>query len=171
MGAGPTLVVLEHIVSNPLDTVVRPKNKTPRTKSRTHQDVGMAEDGAIEMVLFSAGRVVARTSERFIGTTLGDVWHREGRCRTVNWWAERYPTQPPQRGSGRTPRRLSTEAAAPSIAAAASEAAAPTSTVAASWASWLRERRVDYYCSQVHPHPAVYDCLTVARFFLLSFCV
>ena len=49
----------------------------------------MAEDGAIEMVLFSAGRVVARTSERFIGTTLGDVWHREGRCRTVNWWAER----------------------------------------------------------------------------------
>ena len=171
----------------------------------------MAEDGAIEMVLFSAGRVVARTSERFIGTTLdvwraddpaygekwgnasapgasapctgartvaraaayrwiaaqdpiayesiggacpplGDrfddlrrrkrrcamldhdparclasrwgklrCWHREGRCRTVNWWAERYPTQPPQRGSGRTPRRLSTEAAAPSIAAAASE--------------------------------------------------
>lgn len=214
----------------------------------------MAEDGAIEMVLSSAGRVVARTSERFIGTTLdfwraddpaygekwGNAsalavdlaprllalarglspgllriggspqdsiayesiggacpplgerfddlrrrkrrcamldhdparclasrwgklrcWHREGRCRTVTWWAERYPTQPPQGGSGRTPRRLSTEAAAPSIAAAASEAAAPTSTVAASWASWLRERRVDYYCSQVHP--AVYDCLTVAR--------
>ena len=44
----------------------------------------MAEDGAIEMVLFSAGRVVARTSERFIGTTL-DFWRADDPAYGEKW--------------------------------------------------------------------------------------